>query len=62
MSMQIEPKDTDEYFSSKETMKRLKITSCELMHLRVANKIKFVKRGNAYFYQADSLTKTNNIG
>ncbi|QHI36737.1 hypothetical protein IMCC3317_21070 [Kordia antarctica] len=40
----------DEFLSSKETMKKLKISSCELMHLRVEGKINFVKKGNAYFY------------
>jgi len=50
-----------EYFSSKDTMKKLKVTSCELMHLRVAKKIQFVKRGNAYFYQVNSLKQTTSI-
>lgn len=39
-----------QYLSSKETMKSLKVSSCELMHLREAGKLKYVKRGNAYFY------------
>jgi hypothetical protein len=50
MNKLTEPKNIDEYSSSKATMKQLQITRCELMHLRVANKIQFFKRGNAYFY------------
>lgn len=58
MNKPTEHKSDTEYFSSKDTMKKLKVTSCELMHLRVANKIQFLKRGNAYFYQVSSLKKS----
>jgi len=37
----------DEYLNSKETMKKLKISSCELMHLRTKGKLKFIKKGNS---------------
>ncbi|MGZ9899859.1 hypothetical protein [Shewanella gaetbuli] len=57
----IKPKNSDEYFNSKDTMKMLKVTSCELMHLRVTNKIQFYKRGNAYFYQVNSLQHTTSL-
>ncbi|TRX56700.1 helix-turn-helix domain-containing protein [Thalassomonas sp. M1454] len=40
----------DNWLTSKEVMKALKITSCQLMHLRVSGKIKFKKIGNAYYY------------
>tara|TARA_R110000765_G_scaffold61677_3_gene119351 strand:- start:7432 stop:7581 length:150 start_codon:yes stop_codon:yes gene_type:complete len=43
--------DKDKYENSKETMKSLKVSSCELMHLRVRGKLKFIKKGNAYFYE-----------
>ena len=39
------------YLGSKEIKKKLKITSCELMHLREGGKLKFIKKGNAYFYK-----------
>ncbi len=39
------------WLTSKETQKLLKISSCELMHLRVSGKLKFKKQGNAYYYQ-----------
>lgn len=42
------------WLSSKETMKRLKVSSCKLMHKRLAGELKFKKVGNAYFY---SVTK-----
>lgn len=41
----------EKYLSSKETMKVLKISSCDLMHLRTSGKLKFIKKGNAYFYE-----------
>lgn len=37
--------------SSKEAMKTLKVSSCELMHLREAGKLVYIKKGNAYFYE-----------
>jgi|TARA_B110000285_G_scaffold48687_1_gene55127 hypothetical protein len=33
-----------EHLSSKEVMKKLKVSSCELMHLRVEGKLKFIKK------------------
>ncbi|MEL0641707.1 hypothetical protein V6260_13940 [Pseudoalteromonas aliena] len=43
-------KQQGEWFSSKETMKLLKISDCELMHRRERDELKFEKRGRAYFY------------
>jgi hypothetical protein len=43
--------DKSKYKTSKETMKALKVTSCELMHLREKGKLEYVKKGNAYFYK-----------
>ncbi|WP_299223185.1 hypothetical protein [uncultured Psychroserpens sp.] len=45
--------DKTKYLSSKEAMKALKVSSCDLMHLRQAGKLKYVKKGNAYFYKKD---------
>jgi hypothetical protein len=45
--MNIEPKAA---ISSKEAKKELKISDCDLMHLRVEGKIRFEKKGNAFFY------------
>lgn len=44
-------KDKPKYLSSKEARKKLKVSSCELMHLREAGKLKFIKKGNAYLYE-----------
>ena len=41
------------YLNSKETRKKLKISSCELMHIREEGKIEFIKKGNAYYYKSD---------
>jgi len=42
---------TNTWLTSKEVQKLLKISSCELMHLRVSGKLKFKKQGNAFLYQ-----------
>ena len=38
------------WLTSKETQKLLKISGCELMHLRESGKLNFKKQGNAYYY------------
>ncbi|WP_213610061.1 hypothetical protein [Pseudoalteromonas sp.] len=38
------------WLSSKEAIKHLKISGCELMHRRERSELKFEKRGRAYFY------------
>ncbi|MCQ8878840.1 hypothetical protein NQT69_12580 [Pseudoalteromonas shioyasakiensis] len=38
------------WLSSKEAIKHLKISGCELMHRRERGELKFEKRGRAYFY------------
>lgn len=45
--------DKEKYLNSKETMKALKVSSCDLMHLRTSGKLKFIKKGNSYFYEKD---------
>ena len=40
--------------SSKEAMKHLKITACELMHRRESRELKFEKRSRAYFYYVET--------
>ena len=43
-----------EYFSTKEVKDTLKVRDCDVMHLREAGKLAYVKKGNAYLYsQAD---------
>lgn len=49
----------ENYLSSKETMKALKVSSCDLMHLRVEGKIKFIIKGNAYFYKKKKILIVN---
>ncbi len=38
------------WLTSKDAKVLLKITDCELMHIRLRGEIKFKKVGNAYFY------------
>ncbi|MBH0011429.1 hypothetical protein I6F66_04980 [Pseudoalteromonas sp. NZS100_1] len=47
-------KQQGEWFSSKETIKLLKISDCELMHRRERGELKFEKRGRAFFYFIES--------
>ena len=46
------------WLSSKEAMKKLKISGCELMHRRERGELKFEKRGRAYFYYIVASNKT----
>jgi hypothetical protein len=39
------------WLTSKQTQRLLKISGCELMHLRENGKLTFRKQGNAFFYQ-----------
>ena len=45
------------WLSSKEVKSLTKIKGCDLMHHREAGKLKFEKRGNAYFYSKKSIEK-----
>lgn len=45
----------DSFLSSEETKKKLKISSCKLMHLRQEGKIEFIKKGRGYYYKVKSL-------
>ncbi len=42
-------KATD-WLTSEEARKQLRISSCELMHLREAGQLRFKKQGNAFLY------------
>ena len=46
------PKGT--WVRSKEAMKLLKVSSCDLCHLREQGKIEFKKQGNAYLYMVEA--------
>ena len=46
--------DKNKYLSSKEAMKVVKVSSCDLMHMREAGKLKYIKKGNAYYYEKKS--------
>lgn len=40
-----------QWLSSKETKAHLKISDCELMHLRTEGKLEFKKDKNGFFYK-----------
>lgn len=45
------PQPTQRWFSSKEMKSRLRVSDCELSHLRQSGVLAFEKRGNAFFYR-----------
>lgn len=47
----------NQWIKSKEVMKTQKIRACDVMHLREAGKLKFIKKGNAFLYAAESVLK-----
>ena len=51
MSMSLTINHINDWLSSKEIRTHLKISGCELMHLREKGKLEFKKIGNAYFYK-----------
>lgn len=42
--------ETENWLSSKEAKKVLKVSDCHLMHMRLAGKLQFRKEGNRFFY------------
>jgi hypothetical protein len=44
-----------DYLTSKEVEKELKISSCSLAHLRQGGGLKFIKKGNAFLYEKKSV-------
>ncbi len=42
------------WLTSKETQKVLKVTGCELMHMRVSGKLIFKKKGRVFYYQVNN--------
>lgn len=45
------------WISSKEAMKKGKIKACDLMHYRERGQLNFIKKGNAFFYDEESIIK-----
>ncbi len=43
------------HLNSKEKMKELKVSACTLSHLRKDGKLKFIKKGNAFYYEQESI-------
>ena len=45
------------WLTSKEGKVKLKISDCQLMHLRLEGKIEFMKKGRSFFYTLKHQTK-----
>ncbi len=52
--------ENNNWLTSKETCKKLKISDCDLMHFRLEGKLNFYKKGNAYLYSKDDIEKLLN--
>lgn len=50
----------EKHLTSKEAKTTLKVRDCELMHLRTAGKLKYIKKGNAYMYLEESVKDLQN--
>jgi hypothetical protein len=47
----------DRWLTSDEARQLLKVSSCELMHLRDAGELPFRKKGNAFLYDPASVAR-----
>lgn len=43
------------YLTSKEAKKELKVQDCDLAHIRMSGKLRFIKKGNAFLYLKESI-------
>lgn len=53
-----ETNQNSEWLSSGDVRKLLRISSCELMHLRESGRIPFKKQGNAFLYPAKDVKRS----
>lgn len=44
-----------EFLKSREVQMELRISSCDLAHLRLEGKLRFLKKGNAFYYFRDDV-------
>jgi hypothetical protein len=44
------PESDEDWLTSAEARKAMRISTCELSHLRVDGELRFRKQGNAYLY------------
>jgi hypothetical protein len=51
----------ENWLSSKEIKAQMKISGCELMHLREAGELEFKKVGNGYLYKLPNKFSDSNV-
>jgi hypothetical protein len=49
--------DTSNWLKSKDVKKELKISDCDLAHIRIAGELEFIKHGNAFLYDKVKIEK-----
>lgn len=57
-----DPAKSADWLSSEETRKELRISNCDLMHLREAGNLRFKKQGNAFFYAQEDVKRSQTKG
>lgn len=50
------PRQND-WLDSKDARKAMRISTCDLAHMREAGALRFCKRGNAYLYAREDVAK-----
>ena len=45
------------WLKSQDVKKELKISDCDLAHIRIAGKLEFIKQGNAFLYNKLNVEK-----
>lgn len=51
----------EKWLTSDKARKRLRISTCDLAHLRQAGQLRFRKEGNAYLYSPDDCEKFSQV-
>ena len=47
--------ENQQWLDTKQVRKELKLSACDLSHIRDAGKLRFRKKGNAYLYAEDDV-------
>ncbi len=59
--MTTKPRAEDAWLSSTETRKKLHVSTCELMHLREAGRMRFSKKGSSFLYLLSDVERLLNV-
>jgi len=57
MSAENQNKSRQSWLTSKEAKAKLRVSSCQLMHLREGGHVRFQKNGNAFLYSKEDVER-----